>query len=116
MLWVQGDITDEQKTELVSLARINANVDEHIGVGPAFAALNTRITALELKLNELLKTFEAEAEAAPAENPDNFVPGKTYYTGNKVRFTDGEIYVCIAPPGAVCVEPYRLSDLLGKTY
>lgn len=33
---------------------------------------------------------------------DDFVVGKTYYEGDKVRF-DGKIYECIAPDGVVCV-------------
>lgn len=105
VLWVQGTITDEQKTELITAAKTNANIDQHINFGPAFAALNARISALELKFEELLKNseLESETETEAAEDPDAFVPGKTYYAGNKIRFTDGEIYVCTAPPGAVCV-------------
>lgn len=38
-------------------------------------------------------------KAAPA--PDEYTPGTWYYRGDSVTF-EGEVYVCIAPEGAVC--------------
>lgn len=102
VLWIQGDITDEQKIELVALARTNANVDEHVNLGPTFAALNARIVAVENKLAELLEGSVSKDEEDTSE-VEPFVIGKTYYSGDKMRYTDGEIYECTAPAGAVCV-------------
>jgi hypothetical protein len=48
-------------------------------------SLEERVTALE--------------KAAPA--PDEYVPGTWYYRGDTITF-EGEVYVCIAPDGAVC--------------
>lgn len=102
VLWVQGDITDEQKTELITLARTNADVDEHVALGQTLAAFNARIAAMEIKLAEFLENHTVKSEeGTTAVNP--FVAGKTYYTGDKIVYTDDVTYECIAPPGTVCV-------------
>lgn len=101
-IWIQGDITDEQKIELITLARTTANVEEHVDFGSTFAALNARIVVLEQKLNALLENLNTETETSDTV-AEAFITGKTYYAGDKIVYTDGVTYECIAPSGAVCV-------------
>ena len=105
VVWIQGDITDEQKAELITLARTNANVNEHVNLGTTFAALNARIVAVENKLAELTELLESDTSEAEESTTEvqPFVVGKTYYAGDKMLYTDGVTYECIAPAGAVCV-------------
>lgn len=88
-LWAQGSITDEQKTELVKLARDNADPSMSLDFERQLKALEERITALE-----------KSGGAVPEDYPD-YVPGKWYYNGDGCTF-EGEKYKCIAPKGQVC--------------
>ena len=101
-IWIQGAITDEQKTELITMAQTTAKVDEHVDFSSTFAALNARITVLEQKLNKLLENSNVEESTQPDAYAE-FITGKTYYTGDRIIYTDGVVYECIAPQGAVCV-------------
>ncbi len=89
VLWVRGDITDEQKEELVSLAQSKADVSQSMSVKDKLLELDLRVKALE-----------STAEAGQAEYPD-YVVGRWYYGGDKVTF-DTLRYLCIAPSGTVC--------------
>lgn len=94
-LWVQGSITDEQKGNLVQLAREYADVQASIDVMEKLKELDRRITALE---NGNINTPVEGEEEIVAE----YVPGKYYYNGDKVSH-NGDTYICIAPDGVVCV-------------
>lgn len=86
-LWVQGDLTDEQKTELVSLAQEHADLSGSISILQKLEELDARVRALEGGSTE--------------EYPD-YAAGKWYYGGDKVTF-EGKTYICTAPSGQVCV-------------
>lgn len=94
-LWVQGSITDEQKDSLVQLAREYADVQASIDVMAKLEELDRRVAALE---NGNVNTPVEGDEEIVAD----YVPGKYYYTGNKVSH-NGAIYICTAPDGATCV-------------
>lgn len=93
-LWIQGvkngGITDEEKEELIALARENAEVHQSIDVMAKLEELDKRVKALE----------EAGGNAS-TEGNDEYVAGKWYYNGNVVTF-EGKAYKCIAPEGQVC--------------
>lgn len=89
-LWVQGDLTDEQKTELVSLAQEHADASGSVSILRKLEELDLRVTALE----------QRETTQTPEEYPE-YVIGKWYYNGDKIT-CDGDKYVCIAPEGQVC--------------
>lgn len=97
-MWVRGKLTEDQKEELMSLARNEASVDNSINVFHKLEELDRRVRALE----------EASANAGDPEVPGEeeiipaYVEGKYYYTGDKVTFED-QTYVCVAPKGATCV-------------
>lgn len=86
-LWIQERITDEQKDELCSFARENAEFAKSVDVLEKLKELETRLSALENK-------EDSEEYAA-------FESGKWYYGGDRVNFGDKN-YLCIAPEGAVC--------------
>ena len=85
-LWVQGDLTDEQKTELVSLAQEHADLSGSVSILQKLEELDARVRALE--------------GGGTEEYPD-YVAGKWYYNGDKVTFAEKK-YICTAPSGQVC--------------
>lgn len=91
VLWVQGSLTDEQRNELIELARSNANFENSVDVIAWLEDHERRIKAME----------EGKSEPDTEEYPD-FEVGKHYFNGDKVSF-DGKHYECIAPEGVVCV-------------
>lgn len=93
-VWLQSQITDEQKTELVTDAQNHANSDFEIDVMKKLSDLETRVTALE--------KGQTEEPTEPSETPPEYVAGKWYYNGDEATW-QGEVYTCIAPSGVPCV-------------
>ena len=89
-LWVQGDLDDEQRTELIALAQGNADMTQEVNVLTKIEELEQRVRALETGNTE------------PGEAYPDCVVGKWYYSGDKITFEGGK-YKCIAPDGVVCV-------------
>lgn len=92
-LWVQGNLNDTQRTELVRLAQDNANPQESMDFAKKLAELEARV--------EKLEQAEKPVEPQPEEYPE-YMAGHWYYAGDKVTF-EGKKYTCTAPEGAVCV-------------
>lgn len=89
-IWLQGDITDEQKTELVKLAQDNADP--------------TATTDVWKKLEELdgrMKIVEEKLETEQGEEYPEYISGKWYYKDDKITYK-GKRYICIALDGQVC--------------
>ena len=95
-LWVQGSITEEQRTELISLAQNNAKVENSIDILQMLKEMDKRITALEKEK----ASADGEVTEETVTYPE-YIAGKWYYTGDKISF-NGNNYICIAPDGAVC--------------
>ena len=89
-LWAQGDIDDDQRTELIALAQGNADMAQEVNVLARLEELEQRVRALETGSTE------------PGEVYPDYVAGKWYYKGDKITFEGGK-YQCIAPDGVVCV-------------
>ena len=89
-LWAQGDIDDDQRTELIALARDKADMAKEVNVLTRLEELEQRVRALETGNTE------------PGEAYPDYVVGKWYYNGDKITFEGGK-YKCIAPDGVVCV-------------
>lgn len=89
-LWAQGDLNDEQRTELIALAQGNADMTQEVNVLTKIEELEQRVRALETGNTE------------PGEAYPDYVVGKWYYSGDKITFEGGK-YKCIAPDGVVCV-------------
>lgn len=92
-LWVKGKLTDKQKEELQGMARISARAVNSVDVLAKLNELEMRIKALE---NAGPKEEQTE------EVVSDFVVGKWYYNGDKVKF-EGKTYECTAPVGDTCV-------------
>lgn len=91
-LWVQGSINEETKKRLADKARNNANVQNSFDIVAKLEELDKRVKALE----------NSAEPTEPTEEVEEYVAGKWYYNGNKVKF-EGKVYVCISPEGVVCV-------------
>lgn len=120
-LWVQGDLTEEQRIELIDLARENALGEN------SYASYQAQIDALVKIVSELdgtVSTMSSELEKLkeavegmggtveppePEPEPEEWPPYKdptgahdAYYNGDKVTF-EGKHYICVAPESAACV-------------
>ena len=94
-LWLQGDISDSQKEQLVSMARNNADLSQSIKIIEMFDDLEERIRVLEEKVL-LSNTTTEESEVL------KYKPNKKYKNGDKVSF-EGKTYICIVPDEEKCV-------------
>ena len=103
-MWLQDEITEEQKTELVNLARENAKPENSYSdlqkqINQAFE----EIAALKAHVDKLDAT-----EPDPEEYPEYVQPTGShdaYHKDNKVTYK-GKKYICIAPEDvAVVLDP-----------
>lgn len=102
VLWLQGDLSDEQKLELVNLARDNA-IPDH-----SYAALQEQVNKLyeitsehAVKIAKLETGQEPEPQPEPEEYPEYKQPTgahDAYHKDDKVTY-NGNRYICIAPEG-----------------
>ena len=92
-MWIQGEITEEEKTELVKLAQENADPTN------SYAPLQEQIHQLFEKYNQLesrIATLEGGEEPEPEEWPEYIPPTgahDAYNTGDKVTY-NGKRYIC----------------------
>lgn len=121
--WIQGDVTDDEKDTLVELARTNATPDM------GYMKLEERVQSLEgamseasrviFILQEQVERLGAEPidppEPSDDEYPDWHQPTgahDAYYKDDKMTYTDGKKYICIAPDGyGVTYGPDMLPDM-----
>lgn len=108
-LWVQGSLTSEQRTELISLARQNADpAASYAPLQEQIDALADRLDALTARVSTLEQSGETGGEEPeePAEEwPEYIQPTgahDAYHNGDKVTW-GGQHYTCIAPEGTACV-------------
>lgn len=106
-IWLQGDITDDEKEELVDLAREKADPEN------SYAQIQDQIEQIFAQLSGLdarVKTLETEGggtdpEPEPDEYPEYVQPSgahDAYHKDDKITF-GGEKYICIAPDGVAVV-------------
>lgn len=107
VLYARGRLTDEEHEELTAKARENA--DQAV----VYPDVEDRVTELEtwrLDVEARLKKLEedtGEVEPEPDPKPEDEYPEwhtptgahDAYYKGDKMTYTDGKKYVCIAPDG-----------------
>lgn len=103
IIWVQGDITEEQKKELVALAQVNANPEYSNAplqkqieeLSKKHIALEETVTTLSATVQKIKETVESggtvvpEPEPTPQEEyptwePYNGIPPVKYQVGSKV--------------------------------
>lgn len=105
-IWLQGDITEEQKTELVKLAQEKANPENSYAplqkqIDNLFKITDTLQTEVKTLSDKVTKLEGGEIEPEPpsTEYPEYKQPTGShdaYYNGDKVTFK-GKKYVCTAP-------------------
>lgn len=103
-IWIQGDLTEDQKIELVELARNKANpsnsyapTDEQIKeIHNLIKELDSRVVANTIAIKEL-KSEEVEPETPSIEEYPEFIQPtgahNAYNTGDKITY-NGVKYVC----------------------
>ncbi len=96
-LWLQGSLTDEERLNLITMARSKADPSH------SYAPLQAQIDALA----ERVAALEGKAEPdAPAEEYPGYVQPTgshdAYHSGDKVSY-NGKHYICTAPEGVAVV-------------
>lgn len=97
-MWLQGGISDDERTELISLAREKATPDM------GYATIEQRIFSIEQRLAAL---ENAGQFATPEEYPEWRQPTgahDAYHAGDKITYKNKR-YICIAPEGYTVAYP-----------
>ncbi len=107
---VDGKISDDERMELYDLARSGAKPENSVDLMAKVSELSQAIADAVKRIDKLEKQLNGESSDAPdvpdgggsAEPaPEEYVPGKWYWRGNRVSFGGG-IFRCTAPEGQVC--------------
>ncbi len=102
-IWLQGDITEEQKTELVKLAQEKADPENSYAplqkqIDNLYEVVGTMETALKSVTDRVTKLEDGEIEPSDTtEYPEYKQPTGShdaYNTGDKITYTDGKYYIC----------------------
>lgn len=100
-LWVQGSLSDEERAELIDLARGNADVQNSIDVMAKLEEHEKRLAELEELVKNLTASKE-EGEEVTEESYEEYVSGRWCKNGDIFTF-EGKVFKCIAPEGVTCV-------------
>ena len=102
-IWLQGALTDEQRTELIDLARISADPQN------SYAPIQKQINTLYANMTEMGKTIlsltdkvsKLDGGSVTLPEADEYPvwvqptgAHDAYNTGDKMTYTDGKRYVC----------------------
>lgn len=102
-IWLQGALTEEQRTELIELARASADPEN------SYAPLQSQIDTLYTNMTEMGKTILSLADKITKLEGGSVTPPETeeypawvqptgahdaYTTGDKMTYTDGKRYIC----------------------
>lgn len=106
-LWVQGELTDEQRTELAEAARSKA--DPAASYAPLQTQLDNlagEVATLKAAVEQLGASVTDPEPGTPSEEwPEYKAPTgahDAYHNGDKVTY-QGEHYTCTAPEGTAVV-------------
>lgn len=104
--WIQGDLTDEQKVELVKMAQENANPENSYAplqeqIEKLYGITDTLKSEVKMLKDKVTKLEGGEVEPEPpfTEYPEYKQPTGShdaYYKDDKVTYK-GKKYVCVAP-------------------
>ena len=102
-IWLQGALTDEQRTELIDLARTSADPEN------SYAPIQKQIDTLYANMTEMGKTIlnltdkvsKLDGGSVTLPEADEYPvwvqptgAHDAYKTGDKMTYTDGKRYVC----------------------
>ena len=94
--YTEDKLTATEREQLYNAARNRANPDNSIDN----AAVHAKLVELEQRIAALENAATAVSPASG--EPEDFIEGKWYYRGNRVRFNNKR-FECVAPAGVVCV-------------
>lgn len=97
-MWIESAITEEQKTELDSFARKNANAENsYATVQEQINNIYTELDSIKSEINELKNEEGTEEPTEPVEEYPEYVQPTgahdAYNTGDKITY-NGKKYVC----------------------
>ena len=98
VFWAQGDITKEERDELITLAQNKANVVNGINVIAKLEELDKRVKEVE---QAIAKNAEQDGESDESATYPEYIIGDWYRCGDKITF-EGKNYICVAPEGQIC--------------
>lgn len=101
-IWIQGDLTDDQRGELIESARIGAQPQQSVDVIQKLNDLEKRIRALEEKDTIVVNPDQPDDPSVDVDVIPEYEAGKWYYAGDVVKHK-GKVYTCTAPEGQACV-------------
>lgn len=103
-LWVQGSITEEERMELIDLARENAEIQQSIDILAKVEEHEKRLAKLEELVKNLTVNKEdtEDGEEVTEESYEEYVSGIWCKNGDIFTF-EGKVVKCIAPEGVTCV-------------
>lgn len=106
-LWLQSDLTDDERSALTALAREKTTPDM------GYADMEARMKHCEEKIALVFdRLFGTQQEEAYPLWQQPTGAHDAYYAGSCITFTDGKRYVCIAPAAyAVTYGPDLLPDM-----
>ena len=102
-IWLQGALTDEQRTELIDLARTSADPEN------SYAPIQKQIDTLYANMTEMGKTIlsltdkvsKLDGGSVTLPEADEYPvwvqptgAHDAYKTGDKMTYTDGKRYIC----------------------
>lgn len=111
-IWLQGDLTDEQKEEMVSLARDKADPKN------SYADVKKQLETIFINTAEMAKIIKSNTDRITKLEGGTVTPPETeeyppyqkpqgvhdaYYRDSKMTYADGKKYICIAPEGVAVV-------------
>ena len=109
-IWAQGEISLEERLQLISDAQNNAMAENSIDVLKSLYDLNRRVAEVEKQIAELKEEENSDTPTEEETETPTYPPyedGKWYQNGDIVEI-DGLVYKCIAPIDTVCVwSPYE---------
>ena len=97
-MWIESQITEEQKTELDEIARTNAIAENsYASLEEQVENIYSEIDSIKSRLNALENTEESPEEPTePEEYPEYIQPSgahDAYHVGDKITY-NGKKYVC----------------------
>lgn len=112
-LWVESELTDEEREALLTLAQENADptkgyasLQQQVNeLRDDLKLTNEQLIELTTKINRLIAG--GSPEPVPEPEPGDEYPTwhqptgahDAYYKDDKMTYTDGKKYICIAPDG-----------------
>ena len=109
VIYVSGQLTDEEREELYELARAGANPDDSLGpVTQRLDAVERAVRDLQTRVQNLEDGTTAPGSQEKSETeewPEYVQPTgahDAYWNGDKVTWQGGH-YTCTAPEGVACV-------------